>query len=168
MGRSLTDQQGVIMQSPTFSRRDKRLESIRKESNHQLEVAQVRLANANRACMDNDDTTAAVFDERDQAATALYEALRWQGQILAAQQRYSNLSDGTLLIVLTDSGEQYVVERRDGSVKPHEHGDWYRLGEQQTRMTFEEAVGTFEFFPIFTTEQVDDMLDRAWVDDLFV
>jgi len=114
-------------------------------------------------------------DEMTEARTELGDVHERQSLTLRAQDRHTGgLPDGSLLLVLDNrTGERYVVERHDSN-NPHRFGTWYRVGDDTNAMTFDEAIGVnegyngHEFFRLYTCEQIDDMLDRAGVDDLFI
>lgn len=160
--------------------RDQRLDALADDLREREHVAQIRLGSAERAVVETartaesyrPQTSLACRAERDLARQALREIHERQSLCLRAQGRHDgDLPDGTVLLVVDGrSGERYVVERHDGS-DPSSSGTWYRGGD--TPMTFGEAIGAdedyagHEHFRLYTSEQVDDMLDRAGVDDLF-
>jgi len=113
-------------------------------------------------------------DEMAEARTELGDVHERQSLALRAQDRHTDeLPDGSILLVLNNrTGEQYVIERRDNN-NPPESGTWYRIDDEDP-MTFDTAIGVdegyngHEFYRLYTCEQVDDMLDRAGADDLFI
>lgn len=168
------------MRDMTSSSRGRRLTALAEALRERESIAQIRLANAERVL---GDTTSATIQyppdafraERDLASHALRQIHRQQGACLHAQDRHydDELRDGSILLVLDGrSGERYVIECHDDADRSTT-GTWYRC-DGDTPMTFEEAIGVdegyagHEYFRLYTCEQVDDMLDRAGVDDLFV
>lgn len=161
--------------------RDQRLDALADDLREREHVAQTRLGNAERAVDElartaesyHSQTSRACRAERDLARRALREIHERQSLCLRARGRHDgDIPDGTILLVVDGrSGERYVVERHDGD-DPPSSGTWYR-GDSDTPMTFDEAIGVdegytgHEYFRLYTSEQVDDMLDRAGVDDLF-
>lgn len=172
------------MQTPAFSARSERLDDLYEDLRTRVHIAQLRLRNAERGLCDatNSNTCSpcstqameAYRAERDLARQALRELREQQSRCLTARERHTGEPpNGSLVIVLDGrTGEQYVIERSDGD-NPPEFGTWYRLGSDDP-MTFDTAIGIdegysgHEFFRLYSTEQVDDLLDRAGVDDLFI
>lgn len=163
--------------------RSQRLDALREALHTQEHLAQIRLLNAeqglnkalNATAPHSAKTLEAFQTERDLARHALAKIRERQGLCLTAQDRHTgDFPNGTLMIVLDGrTGEQCVIERRDDE-DPPEIGDWYRIDAPDDPMTFEVAIGVdegysgHEIFRLYTAEQVDDLLDRAGVDDLFV
>lgn len=168
--------------------RDQRLATLADNLRERENIAQIRLGNAERAIGEATrfaelyppQTLEACRAERDLARQALREIHERQSLFLRAQGRHHGDSldgttifpDGTVLLVVDSrSGERYVVDRHDGD-NPSILGAWYRH-DGDIPMTFDEAIGVdegyagHEYFRLYTCDQVDDMLDRAGVDDLF-
>lgn len=165
------------MQSPTFSARTNRLKDLANDLRIREHIMQIRLGNAERGLRDAttqntsiNQVTEAIRAERNLAQQALAEIHEQQGDCLTAQDRHTGeLPPGSILIVLNHrDGEQYVIERCEDSSRDV----WYRIGDD-TPMTFDETIGVdegyngHEFFRLYTSEQVDDLLDHAGVNDLF-
>lgn len=163
--------------------RTQRLDILREDLRVREHIAQIRVRNAEQGLYKALNAIApysaqaleAFRAERDLARDALAQIHEQQGLCLNAQDRHTgDLPNGSLLLVLDgDTGEQHVIKRCDGD-NPPELGDWYRIDAPDDPMTFETAIGVddgyggHEFFRLYTTDQVDDLLDRAGVDDLFV
>lgn len=161
------------------SDRQRRLAALSRELDNRLHVASIRVSNAECQLHEHLTSTTvyppsveAAYRAEAVAAQDALDAIRAErAAALAALDRHTAiLPDGAMLLVLTRDRGEYIVERKDCPESPQD-GTWYRFGDPDTPMAFDEAIGVDdygqaqEFNRIYTAEEVDDLLDQLGVPD---
>lgn len=145
-------------------------------------IAQIRLRNAERG-LDSiknvayePDVTAAFVAEVDAARAALSDIHEEQQRIIAELDMHTT-DYPDMAMIMVDAGDGYhVYERRDPDNTGNDETCWYPLNAPDDALpsTFNEITGevvadgngddryrTFDFYRLYTAEEVDDLLDQA-------
>lgn len=173
-----------------MSARDGRIAAKVTKINAQLDIATVRVGNAHRA-IEGASATSEVMNllraEYNQAVDAQRELLAQRAHLQSCRNMHTAvLPEGAMLLVLSESGDRVILERRldgdadhtidqdgqsysDDDIRCGYDRSWYPVDAPSDAepMTFEEAIGVNdanpdgnEFFRLYSSDEFDELLDN--------
>lgn len=165
-----------------MSKREVRLRARAEQLRTIEHIAQIRLRNAERGLDSIKNVAyepgvpAAFCAEVDAARSALGDIHEEQQRIIAELDMHTT-DYPDMAMIMVDAGDGYhVYERRDPDNTGNDETCWHPLNapDNATPMTFNEITGeittdsngddryrTFDFYRLYTQEEVDDLLDQA-------
>lgn len=159
-----------------MSKRTDRLKARATELRTLEHVAQIRVRNAERGItgVDHVNYPPKVPDafqaELEAARTALRAIHDEQQSIIQDIDRHTTDLADLALILVDDPNGSRVIERRDVDNTGTDETHWFDIGAPDTDrpMSFDAAIGVtpenpngYEFYRLYTQDEVDDLIDAA-------